>query len=143
MNPLDVQIGGSHYKSLPIQPIEYCFRNKLNVCQSKVVKYITRYKDKGGIEDLRKVIHMTELLIKLEYGEEESNADVEQSEFDRELPDDEEHNEGCLGGGVTVLPDGFKLSDYTPEAPWVCTCGCSGRPELGGTDKEYLPSSQR
>jgi hypothetical protein len=68
IDPLNVQIGGNHYKTCKIQPIEYCFHNKLNVCQSKVVKYITRYKDKGGIEDLKKVIHMTQLLIELEYG---------------------------------------------------------------------------
>jgi len=40
--------------------------NNLNYCQANAVKYITRYKDKGGIEDLRKAIHNIDLLIELE-----------------------------------------------------------------------------
>lgn len=40
--------------------------NSLNYCQANAVKYITRYKDKGGIEDLRKAIHNLEILIELE-----------------------------------------------------------------------------
>ncbi len=66
-NPLDMQVGGSHYQ-LPIQPIEYIFKNGLNFLQGNVVKYITRYKDKNGLEDLEKVKHYVDLLIQLEYG---------------------------------------------------------------------------
>ena len=70
MNSLDKQVGGGHYKSLPIQPIEYCQRNRLNYCESNVVKYITRHRDKGGKEDLLKAIHNIEMLISMEYGNE-------------------------------------------------------------------------
>ena len=66
-NPLDVQVGGQHYKSLAIQPVEYIMANRLNYCQGGVVKYITRYKDKGGLQDLEKAKHFIDLLIKLEY----------------------------------------------------------------------------
>ncbi len=68
--PLDKQTGGTHYKQYPIQPIEYCQRNNLNYCESNVIKYVTRHKDKNGIEDLRKAIHCIELLIELEYNNE-------------------------------------------------------------------------
>lgn len=68
---LDVQIGGSHYKDMKIQPIEFCFKNNLNVCQGKVIKYVTRYKNKNGLEDLKKAKHMIDLLIELEYGDAE------------------------------------------------------------------------
>lgn len=67
-NPLDVQIGGGHYKGLAIQPIEYCMRNRLDHCQSNVVKYVTRFRDKNGIEDLKKARHYIDLLIEFEYG---------------------------------------------------------------------------
>lgn len=67
-NPLDVQVGGGHYKALPIQPVEYNMKNGLNYCQGSVVKYITRYKEKGGVEDLKKAKHFIDLLIELEYG---------------------------------------------------------------------------
>lgn len=66
-NPLDVQVGGGHYKSLPIQPVEYNMKNNLNYCQGSVVKYVTRYKEKGGVEDLKKAKHFIDLLIELEY----------------------------------------------------------------------------
>lgn len=62
----DSQIGGSHYAKLAIQPMEYCLKNRLNYAQSNAIKYITRYKDKNGIEDLKKAIHCIELLIEHE-----------------------------------------------------------------------------
>lgn len=64
--PLDKQVGGNHYKQYKIQPVEYAMANKLNYCQANAIKYVTRYKDKGGIEDLKKAIHNLEILIELE-----------------------------------------------------------------------------
>jgi len=64
---LDVQVGGDHYKSLPIQPIEYCQRNKLNYCESNVVKYVTRHRFKNGREDIEKAIHNLSILLEMEY----------------------------------------------------------------------------
>ena len=63
---LDKQVAGSHYKKYAIQPVEYAMLNNLNYCQANAIKYTTRYKDKGGIEDLRKAIHNIEILIELE-----------------------------------------------------------------------------
>ena len=63
---LDVQVGGNHYKKFKIQPIEFIMKNNLNYCQGNVIKYICRYKDKNGIEDLKKVKHYVDLLIDLE-----------------------------------------------------------------------------
>lgn len=65
-NPLSTQVGGEHYKKYSIQPIEYAMVNNLNYCQANAIKYITRYRDKGGIEDLKKAIHNLEILIELE-----------------------------------------------------------------------------
>ena len=61
--PTSTQVGGKHYKGCKIQPIEYIQANSLSYEQGNVVKYITRYKDKGGVEDLRKAIHYIELII--------------------------------------------------------------------------------
>jgi len=63
------QAGGSHYKDLAIQPVEYCVRNGLGMCESNVIKYVTRHSLKGGKEDLEKAVHMLELLIELKYEE--------------------------------------------------------------------------
>lgn len=63
MSSLDTQIGGDHYKELSIQPIEYILANKLGFCEGNVVKYITRYKSKNGLEDLKKAKHYIDMLI--------------------------------------------------------------------------------
>ena len=65
MSSLDKQIGGNHYSKLRIQPIEYCVANDLGGPELSVIKYVTRFKDKGGLEDLRKAIHVIELMIEL------------------------------------------------------------------------------
>jgi hypothetical protein len=63
---LDRQEGGGHYKNLPIQPVEYCHKNGLGFCESSVIKYVSRWKDKNGIEDLKKARHFIDLLIEME-----------------------------------------------------------------------------
>ena len=63
---LDVQVAGSHYKDLKIQPIEYIHANNIPFCEASVVKYVTRWRSKGGIKDLEKARHFIDLLIELE-----------------------------------------------------------------------------
>ena len=67
---LDSQIGGDHYKGLKIQPMEYSMKNKMDPCQHTAIKYITRFRDKNGKEDLLKAIHCIEMLIQFEYPDE-------------------------------------------------------------------------
>lgn len=64
-NSLQSQVGGSHYKNLQMQPIEFIIKAKLSFIQGNIVKYISRYKDKNGIEDIEKCIHYAELAIAL------------------------------------------------------------------------------
>lgn len=59
------QVGGSHYQ-LPIQPIEYILANGLGYCEANVVKYVSRWRNKGGVQDLKKAIHYLEMLIEQE-----------------------------------------------------------------------------
>ena len=63
------QAGGAHYKDFPIQPAEYCQKNKLGFMESNVVKYVSRHDRKGKAKDIKKAIHMLELLLEFEYGE--------------------------------------------------------------------------
>jgi hypothetical protein len=65
-DPLSVQVGGGHYKSMAIQPVEYITKNNLGYCEANVVKYISRWRDKGGKKDLEKAKHYIDLLIQLE-----------------------------------------------------------------------------
>lgn len=65
----DKQEGGSHYKKLAIQPMQYALANKLDYAQANVVKYVTRHADKNGKEDLLKAIHNIELMIEHYYSD--------------------------------------------------------------------------
>ena len=60
---LQVQVGGDHYKTMKIQPIEYIMVNDLGFIEGNIVKYITRWKQKGGKQDIEKVIHYAQLLL--------------------------------------------------------------------------------
>tara|TARA_S200002703_G_scaffold158260_1_gene168146 strand:+ start:2081 stop:2368 length:288 start_codon:yes stop_codon:yes gene_type:complete len=66
---LDKQVGGKHYKQYPIQPVEFCQKNGLNAIESSIVKYAVRHRDKGGKEDVEKIIHYAKLLLELEYAD--------------------------------------------------------------------------
>ena len=61
--PQDKQIGGNHYKTFHIQPYEFISKNNLSFFQGNVVKYVCRYLNKNGIQDLEKIIHYCELEI--------------------------------------------------------------------------------
>lgn len=70
-NALKVQEGGDHYKNLKIQPVEFIHANSLGFMEGCVVKYVARYKRKNGLEDLKKARHFLDLLIQLEYPEQQ------------------------------------------------------------------------
>lgn len=60
------QVGGSHYKNMVIQPVEYMMANGIGFMEGSVIKYVSRWRDKGGLEDLRKARHFLDLLIENE-----------------------------------------------------------------------------
>lgn len=66
MTALDNQVGGSHYKNMAIQPIEYIYANNMPFIEASILKYISRWRNKNGIQDLMKAKHFIELLIELE-----------------------------------------------------------------------------
>ncbi|TWO17998.1 DUF3310 domain-containing protein [Campylobacter hyointestinalis] len=57
------QIGGNHYQKMAIQPIDFIIKNNLNFPEGNVIKYLCRYKLKGGVEDLKKARHYLDFLI--------------------------------------------------------------------------------
>ena len=63
------QVGGTHYQ-MAIQPIDYITKNHLGYIEGNIIKYVSRYKSKNGLEDLKKAQHYLEMLIE----EEEKNA---------------------------------------------------------------------
>lgn len=111
LDPLAKQVGGDHYKSMSIQPIVFCQANELNACESNIVKYVCRHKQKGRVKDLEKVIHYAQMLIELEYGEEVlPGAYLKTS---KSTPTDEAYDPATLGrlGVGSGLSGALSVSD--------------------------------
>lgn len=65
LSAIQRQVGGSHYKDMQIQPVEFIEFNRLSFCAGNVIKYICRADKKGGVEDLEKAKHYIDLMIEL------------------------------------------------------------------------------
>lgn len=63
---LATQVGGSHYKDMPIQPAEYCHKNGIGKLEGDVIAYVSRWRKKNGIEDLKKARHTIDIIIEIE-----------------------------------------------------------------------------
>lgn len=62
MNANDIQHGGDHYKKAKFQPWDWD-RYGVGSLECNVIKYVTRYRDKNGVEDLKKAEHYVVKLI--------------------------------------------------------------------------------
>lgn len=62
------QIGGDHYEKCSIMPTTYIRANNLDFFEGNIIKYTTRHKEKGGAEDIKKVIHYAEMILEDVYG---------------------------------------------------------------------------
>lgn len=63
---LQSQVGGSHYKDMRIQPLEFNIANNIPFAEGNVIKYVCRWRKKGGVEDLKKAIHILQVLVEME-----------------------------------------------------------------------------
>jgi Protein of unknwon function (DUF3310) len=63
------QVGGSHYKTMKIQPSIFINENKLPFAEGNAIKYICRHSLKGKKEDVLKAIHYLEMIIERDYNE--------------------------------------------------------------------------
>jgi hypothetical protein len=70
MSALDTQVGGDHYRTCAIQPVQYVEANQLTFLEGCVVKRVTRHNRPTGKgrEDIEKAIHELQLLLELRYG---------------------------------------------------------------------------
>lgn len=63
-----IQYGGDHYKGKRIEPWDYIVANGIGFLDGTAIKYLSRWKEKNGVEDLRKAKHYIEKLIEIETG---------------------------------------------------------------------------
>ena len=65
--PTDTQVGGNHYQKYKIQPVEFIMKNNVPYVEGNVIKYVMRFRDKNGLEDLLKARQYLDMLIAAEY----------------------------------------------------------------------------
>ena len=58
-----------HYGNSKIDVISFCQANNLDFMQGNVIKYITRYRKKNGLEDVRKAVEYINRILANEYPE--------------------------------------------------------------------------
>ena len=63
MKSFKKQVGGNHYLKYKIAPVEFIIKNNIGFVEGNIIKYILRFKEKGGAQDLLKAKHYIELLI--------------------------------------------------------------------------------
>lgn len=73
MKHSDEQIGGSHYKSMKIQPTDFIAANSIPFIEGNVIKYVCRHSFKNGKEDILKAIHYLNLLLEYKYPDESND----------------------------------------------------------------------
>ena len=81
MSAYDKQIGGSHYRSLKIQPSKFVIENELLFPEGCVIKYICRHRFKNGKEDLLKAIHFIEMIIERDYSKTETKNPLDKKNY--------------------------------------------------------------
>lgn len=65
---MNIQMGGTHYKDLAIQPTDFIYHNNIPFIEGNIIKYVVRHKSKNGKFDLLKAKHYIEILLEKEYG---------------------------------------------------------------------------
>lgn len=78
MDALKKQEGGSHYKEMTIQLIEFITANNIPFMEGNCIKYLCRHRSKNGAEDIKKVIHYCELMLQLYYGSKSQKEPVKE-----------------------------------------------------------------
>jgi Protein of unknwon function (DUF3310) len=71
------QVGGNHYKNMAIQPFDFVHGNGIGFAEGSIIYYVARWKNKGGIEDLKKARHFLDMLIEAEAANAEMTAKTE------------------------------------------------------------------
>lgn len=57
----DKQVGGTHYRDMPIEPAHFCMVNRWDCDASFALKHLSRFRTKGGMLDLQKALHYVEM----------------------------------------------------------------------------------
>ena len=76
MGANEEQVGGRHYIEKSIQPWDYIIANKMGYLEGNIIKYVSRYKEKNGVEDLIKAAHYLDKLIEVTRNESKRISEI-------------------------------------------------------------------
>jgi hypothetical protein len=118
-NPLNYQVGGSHYSQMKIQPIEFAHKNGLGPCETLVLKYICRWRGKDGLRDLEKAIHCLQILIEMETNAQKAQSPrIDKDALARIQADLALKPKPAYGAADLQIPSpSASLGGYIPEDP--------------------------
>ena len=68
MSKLSNSVSPEHYSQFEIEPFEFIHKNGLGFAEGNIIKYVCRWREKNGVEDLKKAMRYIELLIEGERG---------------------------------------------------------------------------
>ena len=66
MSANERQEGGDHYRNKAIQSWDFIVANGMGYLDGCVVKYVSRFREKNGVQDLEKAAHFLAKLIEVE-----------------------------------------------------------------------------
>ena len=72
----DKQVAGNHYRKQGIQHWDYVLANNIPYMEAQVIKYVSRWRDKNGMQDLQKAEHFLQKLIEYETEKQHKEAQV-------------------------------------------------------------------
>ena len=70
---MDNEISPEHYSQFEIEPFDFIHKNGLGFAEGNVIKYVCRWREKNGVEDLEKAMRYIQLLIGYANIEKEKN----------------------------------------------------------------------
>jgi len=124
----ETQFGGSHYKSMGIEPVQYIEANGINFTLGSAIKYITRHSVKNGAVDLKKAVHFIAMDLERVYGIKLTFSFSDDVQLPPDNPDERHGPGGEIdlrehGPGVDVAPVRVKspqdfVTDVYPQADW-------------------------
>lgn len=111
MSSLTRQVGGDHYKGMKYQPVAFASKMRFNFIQGSILKYVSRYSRKNGVEDLAKAMHFCELGVDTKPAnfalptKEEAQKYVKQNGFDKDMEEliNDIANQFWIGIGDKIL----------------------------------------
>ena len=124
------QVGGKHYQQQKIQHWDYVAANDLDYFQGQITKYVSRWKSKNGVEDLKKALHFLEKYIELVEGGAYTRKIVVngaanpetlraiQDEMNKNMP----YLQGIVGGSICMNCMGGQHNEKSSNPSCCCPC---------------------